>query len=419
MVTWSCRSASAATDAWARSGVMWLTGHADRAPSVPIGEAACLATDLAEHIRRAGAEGGLPVRVDGGRLLAERAALTGGTRQGRVSVGGGCRLLPAADGWAAVSCVRPDDPALWSAAIGHELDERLPRRLADWLATHPLAELEERVALLGLAAGAVRERQATNPMPKLGRPRSVRDMLVVDFSALWAGPLCAHLLGLAGAEVVKVELPSRPDGARFGSQAFYDLLHAGHRAVALDPSDRAGRTALQALVRAADVVVEASRPRALARFGLDAAAEVERGCTWVSITAYGRSVDRVGFGDDVAAAGGLLAFDGDGAPVFCGDAIADPLTGLTAAALAMSEPEDGRGVLREVAMADVVAATVRGRTASTARVVPSGGGDGWQVDTAEGLVPVAVPVARTPAGAAPALGADTGAVLRRLGIAVP
>ena len=38
--------------------------------------------------------------------------------------------------------------------------------------------------------------------------------LVVDLSALWAGPLCAHLLGLAGARVVKVESLGRPDGAR-------------------------------------------------------------------------------------------------------------------------------------------------------------------------------------------------------------
>ena len=65
------------------------------------------------------------------------------------------------------------------------------------------------------------------------------------------------------------------------------------------------------------------------------------------------------------------------------------------------------------------AATVRAHTAPTARALPSDGGDGWEVDTGAGLVPVAAPVARTPAGAAPMLGADTGAVLRGLGIAVP
>ena len=50
----------------------------------------------------------------------------------------------------------------------------------------------------------------------------------------------------------------------------------------------------------------------------------------VSITAFGRDSNRIGFGDDVAAAAGLVALDDAGDPVFCGDAIADPLTGLTA-----------------------------------------------------------------------------------------
>ncbi|MEV0494702.1 CoA transferase [Streptomyces atratus] len=418
MITWPSVTPSERAAAWARSGAMWLTGHRTGPPLVPVGEAASQAARLTAHVERAGAEGGLCLRVDGGRILAERAALTGGTRQGRVSVGGSCRLLPTADGWAAVSCARPDDPELWSALIGHALDERFPQRLAAWLAEHTMAEMEERATLLGLAAGAVREGDGAVPsVPRPGRPRSVRGMLVVDFSALWAGPLCAHLLGLAGADVVKVEVPSRPDGARFGNRTFYDLLHAGHRAVALDPAERAGREALHALVRAADVVVEASRPRALARFGLDARAEVERGCTWVSITAHGRSADRVGFGDDVAASAGLLARDEQGEPVFCGDAVADPLTGLTAAALAMSEPEGGGGVLWEVAMADVVAATVHGHPSSTAHAVRSG--DGWTVDTGGESVPVKRPAPRMPTDAAAAPGEDTGAVLRRLGIIVP
>ncbi|MEZ0077141.1 hypothetical protein [Planotetraspora sp. GP83] len=32
-----------------------------------------------------------------------------------MSAGGACRLLPSADGWAAVSCARPDDAALLGA----------------------------------------------------------------------------------------------------------------------------------------------------------------------------------------------------------------------------------------------------------------------------------------------------------------
>ena len=389
--------ADAARD-WARSGVPSLTGHRTGPPLMPPGHAASWAASMAEHIAEATCDDRGPVRIDGPCLLAERAALTGRTRQGAVSVGGSCRLYPTLDGWAAVSVARPDDPALWSALIGNELDDRFPDRLAAWLAAHPGAELDQRAEMLGLAGSAVASHRAVD-VPLLGRPRSVRGLLVVDFSALWAGPLCAHLLGLAGAEVVKVETPDRPDGARQGNRAFYDLLHGGHRSVVLNPADPAGRSALHALVRRADIVIEASRPRALARFGLVAADEVERGCVWVSITAAGRAASqRIGFGDDVAAGAGLVAWDEAGRPVFCGDAIADPLTGLTAAALALSEPEGERGVLWDVAMADVVAATLS---------------DG---PSEESDIPIDLPVARTPTGTASAIGTDTSAVLTRLGI---
>jgi crotonobetainyl-CoA:carnitine CoA-transferase CaiB-like acyl-CoA transferase len=251
------------------------------------------------------------------------------------------------------------------------------------------------------------------PAPDLPA-RSVAGALVVDFSALWAGPLCAHLLGLAGADVVKVETPQRPDGARRGNPDFYRLLHAGHRSVVLDPDEPAGRNGMAALVDAADVVIEASRPRALARFGLDAHAAVAAGTTWVSITAAGRASQRVGFGDDIAAAAGLVALDDHGEPVFCGDAIADPLTGLTAAVLSLTSPA---GTLLDLSMSSVVAATLDRSTGPAPAARRSG--DGWVVDTAGGPAPVAEPVPRAVAGDAPPSGADTRAVLRELGVPVP
>ena len=57
---------------------------------------------------------------------------------------------------------------------------------------------------------------------------------MIDLSALWAGPLCGDLLAGAGATVVKVESTQRPDGARRGAHAFYDLMNGRKRSVALD-----------------------------------------------------------------------------------------------------------------------------------------------------------------------------------------
>jgi hypothetical protein len=401
---------------WARSGVMALTGHPDGPPLVPPGEAATFAARVSERMSAA-VDPAHAFRPDGAALLAERAALTGYRRRGIVSAGGTSRLLPTADGWGVVTYARPDDSFLLAALVGAELPDDPWPAVSAWLGAHSGAELAERAALLGLAAAPVG--YATTPtLPQAGRLRSVAGLLVVDFSALWAGPLCAHLLGLAGARIVKVETPRRLDGARRGNEVFYDLLHAGHRSVMLDPATPGGRLALSALVAAADIVIEASRPRALAGFGLDAEAAVAQGAIWVSITAAGRDSPRIGFGDDVAAGVGLVARDTKGGPVFCGDAIADPLTGLVAAELAMSAPAGGCGVLFDVAMSSVVTATLA-RSQLCPSLAARRSGPGWVVDCASGPVPVAMPRARTPYARGPSAGEHTEQVLAELRIPRP
>ena len=410
---------------WARSGLVSLTGRAGGPPLVPPGRAASVAAELAA--RFAAVTG---VHVDGPRLLSERAAFTGHHRRGGISAGGACRLLPTSDGWAAVSCARPDDAALLGALTGQDGGGSPWPAVTRWLGEHTGAELAERAELLGLAAGPVRGVQpvpgAERPVPGAERAvagaerpvadavRPVAGLLVADFSALWAGPLCAHLLGLAGARVIKVETPWRPDGARCGNAAFYRLLHAGHRSVVLDPNTGRGREAMAALVEAADVVIESARPRALARFGLSAPDAAADGTVWVSITAYGRASDRVGFGDDVAAGTGLVARDGDGVPLFCGDAIADPLTGLAAAVLAACAP--ATGALLDIAMSEVVAATLDQGDGAARSVAARPGADGWTVDTASGPVSVAAPRRRQASGPAAGPGEHTAEVLAELGI---
>ena len=135
---------------WARSGVVALTGRLDGPPLVPPGRAASLARELAAEFAEL-----TGVRVNGPRLLSERAAFTGCRRRGAVSAGGACRLLPTADGWAAVSCARPDDPALLGALISEDVSDDPWPALTRWLAGHTGAELAGRAALLGVAAAPV------------------------------------------------------------------------------------------------------------------------------------------------------------------------------------------------------------------------------------------------------------------------
>jgi hypothetical protein len=73
------------------------------------------------------------------------------------------------------------------------------------------------------------------------------------------------------------------------------------------------------------------------------------------ITGYGSDhPDRVAFGDDAAVAGALVRHQ-DGRPVFCGDAIADPLSGLEATLAVLDALIRGGGVIVDVSMAAVAA----------------------------------------------------------------
>ena len=78
--------------------------------------------------------------------------------------------------------------------------------------------------------------------------------------------------------------------------------------------------------------------------------------------ATGPERERVAFGDDAAAAGGLVAHDDEG-PCFVADAVADPLTGVAAAAAAVAALEVGGGWLLDVAMSRVAAHVAAGAAA--------------------------------------------------------
>jgi crotonobetainyl-CoA:carnitine CoA-transferase CaiB-like acyl-CoA transferase len=206
--------------------------------------------------------------------------------------------------------------------------------------------------------------------------------------------------------VVKVESIGRPDGARFGPGRFYDLLHAGHESVALDFTTQ--REELSALIKRADVVLEASRPRALRQLGIDAAQCVADGTIWCSITAYGRAEEsRIGFGDDVAAGAGLISWI-DGIPYPVGDAIADPLAGAHAAAAVAVALNGDRGCLLDVSMHDVAAAAAAMPNEPTELRESA---SGWEVVIGDMSVTVEPPRSRLATGSARALGADTAAVL--------
>ena len=395
----TCADTRSGLAAWAASGAMSLTGSSE-GPLAPPASLVPTVDSLAIEIAAGSERLGRHVELDALALLGERAAIAGLSRHGRRSCGGSTELLRAADGWVAVALPRPEDVELLPAWLGStDVADRVAHRARD--------DLVASAAVLGIAVSGLGEVDATrpafvvsDPVPRPS-PADASELVVVDLSALWAGPLTAHVLCLAGCRVIKVESCRRPDGARFGPPLFYDLLHAGQESVAFDFTDPAEVKMLTNLLNRADVVIEASRPRALANLGI-APEEVlaEHGGVWLSITGYGRADGaRVAFGDDAAVAGGLVAGSTDD-PWFCADALADPLAGLTGAAVVLDLLSTGHAGLVDLSMAHVAS--------WCARLPPTV--EKWDGETSP-------PRSRAPLGQAPPLGADTAAVVAEYALA--
>ncbi len=324
---------------WADSGLMALPGSPPALCPVPLPDCADGTLDAFRSL--VGTQ--LLPTVRGSQLLAERAAISGDKTSPSSSPGDHCRLLPTRDGVIGLNLARDDDwlllPAWLSEEQAHTWDSIQP-----FLLSRSTEMLVERGRLLGLAVVDAQgipsgpcswvrcSERPVSPPAKTGKP------LVLDLSSLWAGPLCSHLWQAAGAEVIKIESSVRPDGARSGSAEFFDLLNRGKRAVTLDLHKKSGQRELYKLIQQADIILEGSRPRALRQMGIFAEDMIREkpGLSWVSITGYGRQEPQanwIAYGDDAAVAAGLSAImhEATGQWLICGDAIADPLTGLHAA----------------------------------------------------------------------------------------
>ncbi|HZC10083.1 MAG TPA: CoA transferase [Mycobacterium sp.] len=378
---------------WAGSGLAYLTGPPESDPDVSRAAVLTEARRVADDIARL-----LGVEVDAATVLAGRAAILGLTRGGRVSAGGATRLLATADGWCAIALPRADDVAALPALLETDVIPDDPwTAVSGWAAMRSAEAVIARGQLLDIAVAGLGEVSAEQPVMRrsgrAARARRVDGLLVADLSSLWAGPLCGQLLARAGAVVVKVESPRRPDGTRSGERAFFDWMNFGKLSYAVDFDD--DTDALRQLLTAADIVIEGSRPAALRRRGLSADDVPGRaGRIWLRIRGYRGQPYRSAFGDDAAVAGGLVG-DGTCGPVFCGDAIADPLTGLEAVrAVARSLHRGGDEVI-DVSMAQIAA-----RYAALPRT-------SWTT-----AITATRPQPPPPSPPAPPLGADDAAVRR-------
>jgi len=188
-----------------------------------------------------------------------------------------------------------------------------------------------------------------------------------------SGPYCTHLLGLLGAEIIKIEDRDEGDSMRHGLgdpelkkdglAATFVMFNAGKKSVTLDLKKPEAKAIVMKLARSSDVLVENFRAGVIDRlgFGHQVMHEANPRLVFCSISGYGQTgpdSHAPAFDGNIQAVSGMMAISGDpdGAPMRAGYSVADTGTGLQAAfAIASAlyqRDRTGRGQYIDVAMLD-------------------------------------------------------------------
>jgi crotonobetainyl-CoA:carnitine CoA-transferase CaiB-like acyl-CoA transferase len=167
---------------------------------------------------------------------------------------------------------------------------------------------------------------------------------VIDLTRILAGPYCTQALADAGADVVKIEEPSKGDDTRGwgppfvnGEAVYFLSVNRGKRGLTLNLKAAGGRDILWRLLETADVLVENFRPGTLDRLGFAWEQIRHRNprLVYASVSGYGPDGPwggRPGYDAVIQGEGGLMSLTGspDGPPFRVGASIADVLAGMTA-----------------------------------------------------------------------------------------
>ena len=137
---------------------------------------------------------------------------------------------------------------------------------------------------------------------------------ILDFTALLPGPFATMLLADLGADVVKVESPTRPDMVRMDNTG-HAYLNRSKRSIAIDLKKPGSADVVKQLVQTYDIVMEQFRPGVMDRLGVgyDALKAVKPDIIYCSITGYGQTgpyKDKGGHDINYMALSGLMSHMG-------------------------------------------------------------------------------------------------------------
>ena len=198
---------------------------------------------------------------------------------------------------------------------------------------------------------------------------------VLDFSTLLPGPFATMVLADLGAEVLRVESPTRIDLARLAPPCVDDarqiscmhaMLSRNKKSLAVDLKQPEGIALIERLIaeKGYDIIVEQFRPGVMERLGLsyERLSGIEEGLIYCSITGYGQNGpyrDRAGHDINYLSVSGVMGYSRaqHGGPAVMGIQVADVGSGSNNAVIGIlaalvHRMKTGRGQHIDVSMTD-------------------------------------------------------------------
>lgn len=188
----------------------------------------------------------------------------------------------------------------------------------------------------------VEQHPAVDEARRIGPLAGVR---MIELGTLVAGPFTGRVLGDLGADIIKIEDPTKPDPIREWGRARYKgrslwwpVQSRNKRCITLNLRAERGQELFLELVRHADVVTENFRPGTLERWnlGFEQLKAVNPGIILARVSGYGQTgpyAERAGFASVAEAMGGLRYINGfpDEPPPRMHISLGDSLAGMFAA----------------------------------------------------------------------------------------